>query len=160
MRIIGPMCLIGALGIVAAAQPAKPKAKVAYTITTDSVTITATDDRAVTMQERGKKAQKLLVGWNIDGVYQLLDDADMSIRSLATKDGDTFTLMGAGNPRKVLATITDGGEAKLPGRAKQVSFDAKGQLVNSARKIKVVPAAQGKQAETMAVLVTLLADRL
>jgi ATP-dependent Clp protease ATP-binding subunit ClpA len=48
--VVGFLCV---LGVVASAQSAKPKAKVAYTITSDDVTITATEAAIAYLAEKG-----------------------------------------------------------------------------------------------------------
>ena len=76
------------------------------------------------------------------------------------EESGEFTLKEGKVPSKMLATLTPTGQAKLPGRAKPIYFNTKGALVNTRRKITIVPAEAGKKPETLAVLVALLHAKL
>lgn len=123
-----------------------------YTITGDGITITAKDDYKVTLLEKGKKP--VIVNTFNDDVE--LDGKILGkMGKVSGSDDVTVTVNG-----KLVATLTQGGQAKLPGKAKPIYFDAKGELVNASRKLKITPVAMGKRIEMMAVLVTLLRDKL
>jgi hypothetical protein len=118
---------------------------------TGDVTLLGDDYYTVTLIEKGKKPVKL----SYFDKLELVDGTVLATLTEAASGAVEVTAAG-----KVIATVTSDGRAKLPGKAKPIYFDAKGDLVNAARKLKINPAAIGKRVETMAVLVTLLRDRL
>jgi hypothetical protein len=126
----------------------------AFTISGDGYTFVGDDLGFVTFTEKGKKPIK--AQW-ANGPVEVPGGAVIAVPELARDNSNNVEIFVN---KKLVATISRDGKTKLPGKQKPVYFDDKGNLVNSALKLKVVGTTATERDDLMVVVASFLHAKL